>query len=163
MEIILRYSSKTLVYSIILIVVMLAAAVLLIVLPEEPQGYIFGAVIFALVAAVVMVQLFKEIKRCRKTVVISPEGIKTEEGELLEAAAIDHCYLHFCDMFISGGKYNSLDKSFYRLVVKFKDGKTKTIDLEDYGISFNRAKNFHQEVNAIPGMPLFKEPVIENL
>ena len=105
---------------------------------------------------------FRERKRYRKTIVISPEGIKTEEGELVKTETIDHCYLHFCDMFIRGGKYDSIDKRFYRLIVVFKDGRKKRIDLEDYGVSFKRAESFHKEVNAIPGMPLFVDPIIEH-
>ena len=116
-----------------------------------------------LFSGVALFVFLKERKRYRRTIVISPEGIKTEDGELVKAETIDHCYLHFCEMSISGGKYDSIDKSFYRLIVVFKDGRKKRIDLEDYGVSFKRAESFHKEVNAIEGMPLFKEPIIEKL
>lgn len=150
------------VYAAILFVATLAAAIAVLVIPEDPRGYIYGAVVMLLFASVALYVFFRERKRYRKTIVISPEGIKTEEGELVKTETIDHCYLHFCDMFIRGGKYDSIDKRFYRLIAVFKDGRKKRIDLEDYGVSFKRAESFHKEVNAIPGMPLFVDPIIEH-
>ena len=163
MSITLRYSSRVMVYAAILFVATLAAAIAVLIIPEDPRGYIYGAVVLLLFAAVALYVFLREKRRFRKTIVISPDGIKTEEGELVKAETIDHCYLHFCDMSISGSKYDSIDKSFYRLIVVFKDGRQKRIDLEDYGVSFKRAESFHEEVNAIEGMPLFKDPVIEKL
>ena len=159
----MRYSSRVMVYAAILFVVTLVAAIVVLVIPEDPRGYIYGAVVMLLFSGVALFVFLKERKRYRRTIVISPEGIKTEDGELVKAETIDHCYLHFCEMSISGGKYDSIDKSFYRLIVVFKDGRKKRIDLEDYGVSFKRAESFHKEVNAIEGMPLFKEPIIEKL
>lgn len=159
----MRYSSRVMVYAAILFVATLAAAIAVLIIPEDPRGYIYGAVVLLLFAAVALYVFLREKRRFRKTIVISPDGIKTEEGELVKAETIDHCYLHFCDMSISGSKYDSIDKSFYRLIVVFKDGRQKRIDLEDYGVSFKRAESFHEEVNAIEGMPLFKEPIIEKL
>ena len=150
------------VYAAILFVVTLAAAIAVLIIPEDPRGYIYGAVVLLLFAAVALYVFLREKRRFRKTIVISPDGIKTEEGELVKADTIEHCYLHFCDMSISGSKYDSIDKSFYRLIVVFKDGRQKRIDLEDYGVSLKRAESFHKEVNAIEGMPLFKEPIIEH-
>ena len=163
MDVTLRYRSRVMAYAAILFVATLAAAIAVLIIPEDPKGYIYGAVVMLLFAGVALYVFLKERKRSRRTIVISPEGIKTEDGEMVKAETIDHCYLHFCDMSIRGGKYESIDKSFYRLIVAFKDGRQKRIDLEDYGVSFKRAESFHKEVNAIEGMPLFKEPIIEKL
>ena len=163
MNITLRYSSRVMVYAAILFVATFAAAIAMLTVPKDPRGYIYGAVVMLLFGGVALFVFLKERKRYRKTVVISPEGIKTEDGELVKAETIDHCYLHFCEMSISGSKYDSIDKSFYRLMVVFKDGRQKRIDLEDYGVSFKRAESFHKEVNAIEGMPQFIDPIIEHL
>ncbi len=161
MEITLRYRSWTMVCAAILFVAALAAVVVFLVAPENPIGYLFGAVVAGAFSVLMLGVFFRERKRWRKTVVISQEGIWTEDGELLEAAAIDYCYLHLCNLFIPGGRGGSIDKSFSRMVVVFKDGRERSIDLGDYGISFKKAESFHLEVNAVPGMPLIKEPVIE--
>lgn len=162
MDITLKYSSRMMVYAAILFVAALTVAVLFLVVPQDPTGYLFGTLVAGAFSVLMLVLFLKERKRCRKTVVISPEGIQTEDGALLEAAAIDHCYLHICDLFIPAEKGGSIDKSFCHLIVVFKDGREKCIDLKDYGISFKKAESLHTVVNTIPGMPLFKEPVIEH-
>lgn len=162
MEITLKYSSRYMVYTVILIVASLAATITFIFGPEKPLAYLHGTLFSAVFCVIMVVFFLKEKKRCNKAVVISPKGIKTEDGELLRADTIDHCYLHLCDFFIQGGRGGSIDKSFFRLIVVLKDGGEKCIDLLGYRISFKRVKSLHQEVNAIPGMPLFKEPLIES-
>lgn len=146
----------------ILFLTSLAAAIIFIVGPENPMPYMHGTLISGVFSVIMLFFFFREWKRCRKTIVISPEGIKTEEGELLETKNIDYCYIHFCDFFIRGGRGSYIDKSFLRLIVIMKDGRRIGLDLQHYGrFPLKKIRAFHQEINALPGMPLFKEPVIE--
>ena len=163
MEITLKYSSRPKVYAAILFVTALTATFMFLIEPEDPVAYLPGTIISGVFALLMLFRYSKERTRSYKTVVISPKGIKTAEEELVKADTIDHCYLHVCDFFIRGSRGDSIDRSFFRLIVVLKDGAEKRIDLEDYGISLKRAESFHLEVNATPGMPLFKEPVIERL
>lgn len=109
MNITLRYRSRVMVYAAILFVATFAAAIAMLTVPKDPRGYIYGAVVMLLFSGVALFVFLKERKRYRKTIVISPEGIKTEDGELV------------------------------------------------------KAESFHKEVNAIKGMPLFVDPIIEHL
>ena len=161
MEITLKYQSRTLVYAGILFVVALVTTIALIVVPDDNTGYLYSAFVSGFFAVIVLVIFLKEKKRAGQTIVISPEGIRTAQGELVKASDIDLCYLHFCDLFIRGGKYSSIDKSFSRLIIVFKDGRQKRLDIEDFGISIKDAETFHKKVNTINGLPLFKDPVIE--
>ncbi len=52
-----------------------------------------------------------------------------------------------------------INKGMKMLVVVLKDGSTRRINIEDY--QKIDAEHFHERVNSMDGMPLFKEPITE--
>ena len=162
MEIVLTHRRGMMTASAIVAIAALAAAVFIGFMADHPV-YFFFIAIFVVVAVISGIVFLRERRKSSLTVEISPEGIKTADGELIPSDAIDSCYIHYCERPSGGGvRGEGIDNSFLRIVVALTDGRKRLIDIKDYA-GIKDIESFHKEVNAIPGTPKFTAPVIERL
>lgn len=168
MDITLKYKKGNVVICAISIVV--AAVLNITCIIEAFNGRIYALypviVLTALLCAFIYVFL-RNYSKWSSRIIISPEGIRQTDGEFIPKSEIDYCYIHIRDFFINEGRHLDLtrtygiNKSMKMLMVVLKRGSTCRLNIDDYQkIDVN---HFHEKVNAIDGMPLFKEPVKEHI
>lgn len=167
MNIVLPYSRRTRLVLGALTAAAYAAAIVLVVLgalTSQLRGSLYAVAVFAILAVILTVRLVKELRRPHGPLEISPEGITLADGEIIPAASIASCHVHYRVFMVRDTRYGDGDKGFCRIVVLLKDGKKRILDLEDFLFDPEKeAETFHQRVNAAPGLPHFDEPVIERL
>ena len=167
MELIFKYKRSTIVWLLIIAIVLLCPAVILLVLSFKSIGYLYAALVYAAVVAIYFVKMAGELKKRNYALVISPDGVKYEDGKMIPSKDIDYCYIHIrretgsssglTGILMGGGPSND-----YRLVVVKSDGKKEFIDLTPYGLGEKDALSLHAKLNATDGMPWFSAPVVEN-
>ncbi len=166
MDITLKYKKGNVVICAIIIVV--AAVLDITCIFEAFNGRIYALypviVLSALIVAFIYV-FAKNYNKWSSKIIISPEGVRQTYGEFIPKSEIDYCYIHIRSLFINEGRHIDLtrtygiNKGMRKLVVTLKDGTTHRFDIEDYGKT--DPVHFHEKVNAIDGMPQFKEAIIE--
>lgn len=168
MDITLKYKNGNVVIIAISIAIVAALDIICIVEAFNERIYALYPVIVlsALLCAFIYV-LIRHYTKWSSKIIISPEGVRQTDEEIIPKNSIDYCYIHIRDFFINEGRHMDLtrtygiNKGMKMLVVVLKDGSTRRINIEDY--QKIDAEHFHERVNSMDGMPLFKEPITEHI
>lgn len=165
MSLTIKYQKSTLTWLIVIAVILLAAAVLICIMALKNIGYLYAGLVYLALCGVYVYILVRELKKSKYEIVLSPEGIRYDDGKMIPMEDIDHCFMRYSesrDESESLRGQGSTVEGRWRMVVVRKDWTKVFIDMSPYKFKKAEGETFHEKVSEWPGLPKFTAPVLDN-
>ncbi len=166
MSLTIKYQKSTLTGLIVIAVFLLAAAVLICIMALKNIGYLYVGLAYLALCGVYVYIFVRELKKSKYEIVLSPEGIRYDDGKMIPMEDIDHCFMRYSESreeIASLRGQESTVEGRWRMVVVRKDRTKVFIDMSPYKFKKVGGKTFHEKVNELPGLPKFTAPVLDDI